>query len=101
MNYFFFKLVGPRPDFAFTLSPDERALMQAHGVYWNELLQKGTAVVFGLVSHPESPFGVCVARAQDLQEAEALSANDPVTRSDRGFRWEILPMRAVTREAAA
>ncbi len=100
MNYFFFRLVGPRPDFALTTTPDEQALMREHGAYWRGLLDSGTALVFGLVSHPESPFGICVVRADDIEQARALSADDPVTKSGRGFTWEIYPMRAITRDDA-
>jgi hypothetical protein len=97
VNYFFLRLTGPRPDFALTLTAEERALMQAHGVYWNGLLEKGAALAFGLVLHPESPFGVCIAKGSDLQEVERMSLEDPVTKSGLGFRWEIYPMRASVR----
>jgi hypothetical protein len=99
MAHFFLRLLGPRSDFAFTMTPAERELMQAHGVYWRGLLDKGV-LVFGLVSHPESPFGVAIAKANDVSEIQAFAGADPVTKANQGFRWEIYPMRAVTRETA-
>jgi hypothetical protein len=36
MQPFLFKLIPPRPDFAFTMSDDERNIMLEHVRYWGE-----------------------------------------------------------------
>jgi hypothetical protein len=72
MAYFYFKLLGPRPRFVATMTLAERELMDRHGRYWRELVDRDTALVFGLVNDPDEPFGVCVARAEDEPAARAL-----------------------------
>ncbi len=97
MAHFFCKLIAPRPTFAFDMSEDEKTLMQQHAAYWMGLLNHGTVLVFGPVMDPKGPFGMGVIEAADAAEAERLSAGDPVTQANCGFRYEISPMRAITR----
>jgi hypothetical protein len=99
MPYFFFKLIAPRPSFAFDMREEERGLMQSHSVYWRGLLDKGTVLVFGPVLDPKGPFGVCIGKVADEGEARGLAANDPVIKADRGFICEVFPMMAVVRES--
>jgi hypothetical protein len=97
LRFFVCRLIPPRPDFATTMSPDERAVMQQHGAYWTNQLEQGVAIFFGPVADPAGDWGVGIVRAPDEAAVKALEAGDPVVRST-GFRYEILPMRAaVTR----
>ena len=99
MKPFFVKLVPPRPDFAETMTADERAVMVGHQAYWRGLLAKGWVVAYGPVTHPEGGFGIGIWTLPDDADANAISAQDPAILSGRGFRYEIAPMRAlVTRE---
>lgn len=91
MPYFFFKLVPPRPSFAFDMTEEERGLMQSHAAYWRDLLDKGTVLAFGPVLDTKGPFGVCLGKVADEAEARGLAANDPVIKADRGFVFEIFP----------
>jgi hypothetical protein len=75
MPYFFFKLIAPRPSFAFDMREEERGLMQSHSVYWRGLLDKGTVLVFGPVLDPKGPFGVCIGKVAD----EGRHAGSPPT----------------------
>jgi hypothetical protein len=100
MNWFFFKLIAPRADFATTMTEDEHSLMQTHGLFWKKLVDEGTAVVVGPVLDPKGPFGMAVARLLDEKAARALTLTDPVITAGKGFKYEIYPMlRALTRDS--
>ncbi len=92
LRYFFCRLIPPRPTFAADLTADERALMGEHGQYWRRQLAEGSAVVFGPVGDPQGSWGLLVARAAGEAQLRALLDGDPVARSGRGFRFELLPM---------
>jgi uncharacterized protein YciI len=94
---FVFKLIPPRPDFALTMSDEERAVMANHVGYWSGLAETGRALAFGPVASPAGGYGIGIILAEDEAAAEDLRANDPAERSGRGFRTEVLPMlRLVT-----
>jgi uncharacterized protein YciI len=101
MPYFFFKLIAPRPTFAFDMTEDERALMQRHSAYWRELLDNGTVLVFGPVLDPNGQFGVCIGKAADEAAARALADGDPVIEAARGFTFDIFPIVAVARDSSS
>lgn len=97
---FFFKLLPPRPDFAFTMSDDERATMLAHVAYWGELTAVGKTIAYGPVNDPTGGYGIGIILADDATAAGAVRDADPAMRSPHGFRTEILPiMRLVTPQA--
>jgi uncharacterized protein YciI len=98
MPYFFVKLTAPRPSFAFDMTEDERALMQAHSAYWRALLDKGNVLVFGPVLDPKGPFGVCILAAWDEVEARKVAADDPVIKAGLGFQCDVFTMGAVVRQ---
>ncbi len=90
-QYFLYKLLPPRPDFAFTMSPEEAAVMQAHGDYWDGLLDRGTAVVFGPVAEPTGAWGLGVLEVDDAGAAERVREGDPAVTSGT-LTAEIHPM---------
>ena len=90
-QYYLYKLLPPRPDFAFTMSPDEAAVMQAHGEYWDGLLARGTAVVFGPVAEPSGAWGLGVLEVDDPADAERVREADPAVTSGR-LTAELHPM---------
>ena len=92
MAYFFSKLNPPRPSFAQDMNDEERRIMSEHAAYWTDLAEKGIAVVFGPVGDPRGVFGICIFQAENAEEAAQLTANDPVTRAERGFKFETYPM---------
>ncbi|HEX5509375.1 MAG TPA: YciI family protein [Pseudolabrys sp.] len=98
MPNFFLKLVPPRPSFAADMNDAEKRMMQEHVGYWKAKLDRGEVVVFGPVLDPAGPFGMGVISAPDEPGARAFADNDPAMKSNRGFKCEIHPMRAVTRE---
>jgi len=92
MKYYVFKLLPPRPTFIADMTPEEGALMQAHGLYWRGLMAKGLVLVFGPVADPSGPYGLAVVRLDDQADPRPLWVDDPVIRADRGFRFEVAPM---------
>jgi uncharacterized protein YciI len=98
MPHFFLKLIAPRPTFAMDMNDDERTLMREHATYWKSRQDLGEVVVFGPVLDPNGPYGMGVVSAQDEAGARAFADADPVIKSGTGFRCEISPMRAVTRD---
>lgn len=86
------RLVPPRPDFAFTMTEEERELMGRHAEYLRGKLREGTMILAGPVSDPAGPWGLLILRVGSEAEAKAVTDGDPVAKSGRGFRYEILPM---------
>jgi len=92
MSYYLFKLIPPRPTFPQDMTPTEREVMQAHGVYWSALAGKGVAIVVGPVADPAGAWGVAVVEVADEAGARALADSDPVITSGLAFQYNIFPM---------
>jgi uncharacterized protein YndB with AHSA1/START domain len=92
---FYCRMIPPRPDFAFTLTEEERSLMNAHADYLRGLLRQGRMMIAGPVADPTGPWGLLILQAGTEAEAQAVTDSDPLARSGRGFRYEILPMLSV------
>src|SRR5690242_18841459 len=67
---FLFRLLPPRPDFAVTMSPDERATMNDHARYWAECMARGDVIAYGPVNDPSGPYGIGIIVTDDLAAAE-------------------------------
>lgn len=89
------RLIPPRPDFAFTMTEEERALMGRHADFLREKLREGVVIMAGPVADPAGPWGLLILRAGSEAEARAVTDGDPVARSGRGFRYEILQLLSV------
>jgi uncharacterized protein YciI len=100
MAHFFLKLIGPRPTFAMDMSESEKALMHEHFLYWKGCQDNGDVLVFGPVMDPNGPYGMGIVSAADDSAARAFASADPAMQANIGFKCEIHPMRAVTRENA-
>ncbi len=86
---FFVRLIGSRPNFAATMTPDEQATMAAHGAFLGEQLAAGKLVVAGPVLDPAGVFGMGVFEAESLAEVQAILARDPAKAVGR---HEVAPM---------
>jgi hypothetical protein len=86
------RLIPPRPSFLADMTQEEAAIMQAHVGYWTEKLHEGKAIVFGPVADPAGPWGLGVIRVTSEDQLREFEANDPAIASNRGFRYEVLPM---------
>jgi uncharacterized protein YndB with AHSA1/START domain/uncharacterized protein YciI len=91
-RYFLLRLIAPRPTFAQDMTADEREVMTAHGKYLAGKLAEGSVLAFGPVMDPAGAWGMGLVRAPDEAAARAITAADPVILSNRGFRYDILPI---------
>jgi uncharacterized protein YndB with AHSA1/START domain len=91
-TYYLCRLIPPRPSFTKDMTAEERAVMMSHAKYWRELLGRGAAIVFGPVADPSGPWGMGVAAAASEAELREMLAGDPAIKSERGFRYESMPM---------
>jgi uncharacterized protein len=100
MKYFLFKLIGPRPTFAQDMTAEERNLMQEHSAYWRNLLDQDIAIIFGPVMDPNGAYGLGIVKVDAQEETRALIAGDPAIKKNCGFKYEVYPMLAETRDEA-
>jgi len=92
-QFFFIKLIAPRPTFSQDMDEAERAVMMEHIQYWTRLTEAGTAVLFGPVFEPTGGYGMGVIEVADEQAAHEVLQQDPTILSERNFAYEIHPMR--------
>lgn len=76
-KYFAVKLNPPRPDFAFTMTEDEKSIMQQHVSHWKEFMSKGNVVVFGPVLDPKTAYGFGILAVDEEQEVKDFLTGDP------------------------
>ena len=91
-KYFALYLLPSRPDFAQTMTEDERGIMMKHVAYWTELMNKGKVVAFGPVLDPKEVYGLGIIAVEDEQEVREFISNDPAATINR---YEYFPMNAV------
>ena len=91
-NHFVLYLLPSRPDFAQTMTDEERAIMMKHVNYWTELMNQGKVVTFGPVLDPNEVYGLGIVSVRDEQEVMDLIGNDPAATINR---YEYFPMKAV------
>jgi len=94
-KYFVLKLLPCRPTFTQDMTAEEGEIMQQHGAYWTHLMNKGIAVVFGLVFDPKGAYGMGIVKADNEDEVNLLIARDPATKINT---YEFYPMRAITKQ---
>ncbi|UVF20016.1 YciI family protein [Microvirga terrae] len=83
------KLLPPRPTFPGDMTPSEAELMQKHTAYWQDLADRGIALVVGPVLDPAGIWGIAIIDAKDADAAAALTSDDPVIAGGGGFRYDI------------
>lgn len=76
-SFFFVRLVTNRPDFAMTMTSEEKATMGAHIAWLQKQLAAGKLVVAGPVLDPAGPFGMAVFEAGSMEEMQKLLESDP------------------------
>jgi uncharacterized protein len=92
VNYFLYRLIGPRPTFGpGDMSDDEAAIMGNHAGYWGRLLADRTAVAYGPVLDPAGNWGLGVVEVEGEADVLALRDGDPAVTSGL-CTAEILPM---------
>jgi|SRR5579884_279668 len=78
MPTFVLRLIAPRPDYAQTLTDEEREIMTRHAAHWRPYLERGDVVVFGPVLTPDDSYGIAVVETDDEQALREFVAQDPV-----------------------
>ena len=91
-QYFALYLLPSRPDFAQTMTDEERAIMMNHVAYWTELMNQGKVVAFGPVMDPQEVYGLGIIAVKDEHEVKEFISNDPAATINR---YEYFPMNAV------
>ena len=91
-KHFVLYLLPSRPDFAQTMTDEERGIMMKHVNYWTDMMNQGKVVAFGPVLDPNEVYGLGIVSVQDEQEVNDLIANDPAAKINR---YEYFPMKAV------
>ena len=81
MATFVFRLKAPRPDFAQTLSDEEREVMGRHAAHWQPYVESRQMVIFGPVLDGTGSWGLGVVEADDEDELRAHAAQDPAVTS--------------------
>jgi uncharacterized protein len=91
-KYFVLHLLPSRPDFAQTMTDEERAIMMKHVAYWTDIMNQGKVLAFGPVLDPSEVYGLGIISVGSEQEVEDLIDNDPASKINR---YEYFPMKAV------
>jgi uncharacterized protein len=91
-KYFALYLLPSRPDFAQTMTDEERAIMMSHVVYWKNLMDHGKVLAFGPVLDPEEIYGLGIISVDSEEEVKNFISNDPAAQINR---YEYFPMKAV------
>jgi uncharacterized protein YndB with AHSA1/START domain len=92
LRFFLCRLLPSRPTFMQDMTADERAVMQAHAMYWQSKLAEGHVIAFGPVNDPAGGWGVGIVAVRDEAELRRFQSEDPAIRSNIGLRYETLPM---------
>ena len=90
---FFAVYLNPsRPDFAMTMTAEEREIMMQHVAYWTEKMKQGKVYAFGPVFEPKEIYGLGVVGVENEQELQEFIANDPAGKINH---YEYFPMKAI------
>lgn len=82
MTFYAYRLVAPRATFAQDMTDHEAAVMGEHAQYWQDLVDRGTAVAFGPVADPAGVWGLALIEVDSDDEATAVRDHDPAVVRD-------------------
>jgi uncharacterized protein YciI len=91
-KHFALRLLPSRPDFAQTMSDNEKRIMQEHVQYWKKYMDKGMVHVFGPVLDPKGVYGLGVVSVDSEEQLNEFINNDPAAKINK---YEYYPMMAV------
>lgn len=94
-KYFAVRLNPSRPDFAQTMTDEEKSIMQQHAAYWKNYMDQGNVIVFGPVLDPNAVYGFGVLAVDDEQEVKNFISGDPANKINS---YQYHPMLAVVPE---
>jgi uncharacterized protein YciI len=78
MATFVLRLIAPRPNFAQTMTDEEREIMGRHAAHWQPYLERGDMVVFGPILTDDDSYGLAVVETDDEPALREFAAQDPV-----------------------
>ena len=90
--YFVLYLLPSRPDFAQSMTDEERAIMMEHIAYWTEIMNQGKVLAFGPVLEPGEVYGLGIISVDNEQEVKDFIAKDPASKINK---YEYFPMKAI------
>ena len=93
-KYFVLHLMPNRPDFAQTMTDEEKSIMQRHVQHLTGHMAAGKIITFGPVLHPAGAYGLAIVAVDDESEVKDIIDNDPASSINR---YEYYPMMAVVR----
>ena len=79
-KYYVLKLNPSRPDFAQTMTGEEKDIMQQHIVYWKACMDKGVMLLFGSVLDPNAVYGLGIVAVDNEEQVKELIDNDPASK---------------------
>jgi uncharacterized protein len=91
-RHYCFKLIPPRSTFPFDITPEEKALMDQHSLYFQQQFDAGKVLLYGPVMAPGGAFGLAILEVMDEAEVRHFGENDPSVRGGLN-RFEFYPMR--------
>src|ERR1700729_1638221 len=78
MSTFVLRLIAPRPNFAQTMTDEEREIMGRHAAHWQPYLERGDMVVFGPILTDDDSYGLAVVEPDDEPALREFAPQDPV-----------------------
>jgi uncharacterized protein len=81
MPTYVLRLIAPRPNFAQTITEDERAIMNSHAAHWRPYVERGDMVVFGPILTDDDSYGIAIVETDDEQALREFAAQDPAVTS--------------------
>ena len=91
-KYFVLHLLPSRPDFAQTMTEEERSIMSQHVAYWTDKMNQGKVIAFGPVLDPKAVYGLGIVAVDNEDEVASFIENDPAGKINK---YEYFPMLAV------
>lgn len=91
---FLYRLLPPRPTFAQDMSHEEAAVIERHGAYWQDLVDRDVAVAFGPVLDPAGAWGLALLDTDDDGAVRDLGEGDPAVQTGT-CTFETVPMQLV------
>ena len=91
-QFFALKLIPSRPDFAQTMTEQEREIMGAHIAYWQPYMEQGIMLVMGPVMEPAGMYGLGIVEVDSEEQLKEIIKDDPAGAINT---FEYYPMMAM------
>ncbi len=94
-KHFMLKFLPRRPDFAKTMTEEEKKIVQQHTAYCRDYMSRGVMLAFGPVFDPKGTYGIGIVAVENEEEIRRFIEKDPASTI---HLYEYYPMNAVTPE---